>query len=1402
MPDVIGIETMKNIKELKQGFYTNPKNVAVPVELGKGYLRNRRYEESIRWFEKVLILETNNIEAINGLAHAYLKCGLWHSAKKYFEKSLRLCSHNPNTRRILSNLRKHPVCHEEKVTFYVPCYNAGRFIAKCIEGILSQSYPVKEILIIDDCSEDSTRDIASRYPVKIIRHEKNMGLSPARNTALRHAKGNYIAAVDSDVVLDKYWLEYLMSNFISDAVGGSGGKLLEENTLTVVDRWRQVNMAQNWGRKRKVNPYALVGSNNVYRRKCLQEAGGYNEKFTYNHEDTDLSLRVKMLGFKLVYDPRASAHHLRSDDIKTLLNTYWRYYKAPEGELRGSYVNFMTLRNKMHYNFGRSMAMVSESLRYMRCHLLYPGILCGFWNALKDIIYIGQYSKLPQTIVVETFLATFAGFRYLLEHKKGIPEQLVNFILEDLKDLMNLLKIEHKPYIENLGFISGGSSYQFQKKYKKIRFMLPRADFEFIRFVIQLWNDKFQLGPLIWKMAETSAKRIRYEEKCNPNLMPGLRVMLVNPPWRSGKRCGVRAGSRWPLTMDIGNASIPGYLPYPFFLAYATAVLKKNGINAVIVDAIAEGLSNEELLERARGFSPDLVLIEAATASIENDLGWAEKLKDISEFTKIAFAGTHVSAFKEGFLSGNPQIDYLIVGEYEFACLELARSIEENELPKDVPGIIYRDKTGKIISNAGTKGISDLDELPFPERLTLPIYNYNDSGGTGTPSPTVQVMASRGCPFGCIFCLWPQVLYGNRKYRAHNPMRVVDEMDLLVKEYGFKGVYFDDDTFNIGKERILKICKEIKRRAIRVPWSIMARADTSDYETLRTMRGAGLCALKFGVESASQELINNCEKGLDLKVVEKAVGYCKKLGIKTHLTFTFGLPQETHKTIKDTIAYALRLNSHSAQFSLATPFPGTKYYNLLDEKGHLLTKDWKKYDGNRYSVIRGEDVSAKELEAALKKAKRIWDIHCRQRELDRHSFIIKDSRRQGNKECKGKIAIVDLLFNWPPKGGASCDIEGVGTHLTREGFSVQMFVPLYNKLFVRGEISRPSLFPIQQLHFKRTTFTPEIISRRLREAVDCFEPDYVIIGDGWGLKPYVVQAFRGYKTFLRFYAYENLCLIGHGILLRNGFKCPYNFLSHRDKCLECVNKRILEKRTGHFQIKELLLSRGLTEEFYELVKKSLRGAYGIIVSNSATARMLSPFNKNIHIIPGGVDICKFSNSENGKSRRRRKNILMTGRVDDSEKGLKVLIAASKKLWTKRRDFIVKVTTSKKIDEPFIKSTGWLPFDKMPRLYNQADICVFPSIWPEPFGLVAVEAMAAGRPVIASNTGGLKQIVVNGETGFLVRPGDAGDLAEKIEILLDNSKLRNRMGQKARERAQEKYDWSNIIKKYYLPLFTP
>jgi len=205
-------------------------------------------------------------------------------------------------------------------------------------------------------------------------------------------------------------------------------------------------------------------------------------------------------------------------------------------------------------------------------------------------------------------------------------------------------------------------------------------------------------------------------------------------------------------------------------------------------------------------------------------------------------------------------------------------------------------------------------------------------------------------------------------------------MEYLVREKNFKSIYFDDDTFNIGKQRMLNICAEIiKRRLDKTQWAIMARPDLMDKDILHAMKKAGLWAVKYGVESAEQSLVDKIGKDMDLRKAKQMIELTNKLGIKTHLTFTFGLPGETRNTIKKSINLSKKLNPFSVQFSIATPFPGTKYYNVLNEKGAIVSQDFSSYDGNFKSVIEFKNLSSRDLAIAKVKADRVWRDYLRKR---------------------------------------------------------------------------------------------------------------------------------------------------------------------------------------------------------------------------------------------------------------------------------------------------------------------------------------------------------------------------------------------------------------------------------------
>ncbi len=414
--------------------------------------------------------------------------------------------------------------------------------------------------------------------------------------------------------------------------------------------------------------------------------------------------------------------------------------------------------------------------------------------------------------------------------------------------------------------------------------------------------------------------------------------------------------------------TVPGYVPFPFYLAYATALLNREGIDAILVDAIAEGLDDQEFIQRIVEYSPDLIVLETSTPSINPDIALSERIYQAYPAPQ-AYAGPHATYFASEMLKQHNWLKFVLLGEYEYTLLELAKKLTTAKDYSRINGLAYREEDGKPMINPRRELIQDLDDLPYPARDQLPMENYRDEFAE-LPNPALQIWASRGCPFSCIFCLWPSVMYGKAHYRTRNPVEVAKEVQYCIERYPVRSIFFDDDTFNIGKERILTLCREFKARDVKLPWAVMARADTSDYQTLEAMCDAGLKAIKFGVESASQDILERSGKNLNLQKVRQTVEMTKQLGIKVHLTFTFGLPGETLETIKKTVDLALQLQPDTVQFSLTIPFPGTPYYNQAKADGLLLASCWEDFDGSNRAAVRTEKLSGDQLEQALEDAYR------------------------------------------------------------------------------------------------------------------------------------------------------------------------------------------------------------------------------------------------------------------------------------------------------------------------------------------------------------------------------------------------------------------------------------------------
>ncbi len=452
-----------------------------------------------------------------------------------------------------------------------------------------------------------------------------------------------------------------------------------------------------------------------------------------------------------------------------------------------------------------------------------------------------------------------------------------------------------------------------------------------------------------------------------------MRILLANPPWKkSAHLYGVRAGSRWPFTMRADGPKSLTYLPFPFFLAQAAALLERQGGAEVkALDAIAEGLTNEEYEAEVVAFAPDLVLAETAAASFAQDARHARRTRELLPKALLAWAGPQVTIHPETALADNGCVDFCLIGEYEWTLAEMVQGLLSGSFaPEKVRGLAWRGENGAIRANA-RRDLGRLDDLPWPSWGHFPMLKYRDPF-CGVPEPMVNMLASRGCPHRCDFCLWPETMYGGNVYRVRDPQDVAEEMATVVGRYGFKTVYFDDDTFNLGKARVLSLAQAIGDKDLGVHLAVMARADGMDEETLDALRAAGLFAVKYGIESGSQSVVDACGKGLDLETARRMVAYTKKIGVRVHLTFTLGLKGETAETMRQTLDLALELSPDSLQLSFATPFPGTRFHAWAKDKGYLLATDHELYDGGQGCVVRTKELTGTEIEAGAEAFRQAW----------------------------------------------------------------------------------------------------------------------------------------------------------------------------------------------------------------------------------------------------------------------------------------------------------------------------------------------------------------------------------------------------------------------------------------------
>jgi len=419
-----------------------------------------------------------------------------------------------------------------------------------------------------------------------------------------------------------------------------------------------------------------------------------------------------------------------------------------------------------------------------------------------------------------------------------------------------------------------------------------------------------------------------------------MRVCLINPPRIQPKAWGK-----------------PNVFP-PIGLAYIAAVLEKTH-EVCIIDAPTEGwrnlqdadratyrvgLSNTEIADKVKRWSPDVVVIEIPFS------GWsktafevASTVKGINKDIISVLEGQHPSARPEDCLA-NPNVDFVVMGEPENTIFELIGAVGKGTRDlKKIMGIGFV-KNGVPVFTSPRPLLEDLDSLPFPARHLLPMAEYyaavkeNPLRGEINKPWTIMI-TSRGCPYNCVFCTH-HIVWG-RKWRGRSPENVVDELQHVIKTYHVKQIDFLDDNMTLDRKRMENICDLIVKRGLSIEWFTPngVRADTLDEKLLRKMKESGCKKIRVAPESGVQRVVDQViKKNLDLRSVERAVVLCKKVGIKVGCFFVIGLIGETKEEIEETIKFAYKLRQLGADsfiFSIATPVYGTRLYEQAKRGGFL-----------------------------------------------------------------------------------------------------------------------------------------------------------------------------------------------------------------------------------------------------------------------------------------------------------------------------------------------------------------------------------------------------------------------------------------------------------------------------------
>jgi radical SAM superfamily enzyme YgiQ (UPF0313 family) len=406
----------------------------------------------------------------------------------------------------------------------------------------------------------------------------------------------------------------------------------------------------------------------------------------------------------------------------------------------------------------------------------------------------------------------------------------------------------------------------------------------------------------------------------------------------------------------------------PVWSTLLATFLCRKGIAVEILDAEAESIGFDETAKRITEIDAVLTVFviyghqpSASTQCMPAGRAVGKRVREAAPNLKMLVMGTHASALPERTLMEEPY-DFVCEGEGPYTVLALVEMLKsgKDEL-ESIPGLWYR--VGKeTCSNTRAPDIADLDmEIPGQAwgLLDMSLYrahNWHCFEHIDQRQPYASIQTGLGCPYKCSFCCInaPFERPGNRLW---SPQAVVDQIDHLVGEYGVKNIKIPDEMFVLNEKHVTGICNLLIDRDYDLNIWAYARIDTVKDRYLEKLKSAGFKWLALGVESGSKYVRDGVEKGsFNDRDILRTTNKIKEHGIYIIANYIFGLPDDTRKSMQETLGLAIEINAEWANFYCTMAYPGSSLYSQGKEKGLPLPDDeggagWIGYSQHGYESL-------------------------------------------------------------------------------------------------------------------------------------------------------------------------------------------------------------------------------------------------------------------------------------------------------------------------------------------------------------------------------------------------------------------------------------------------------------------